>query len=196
MKRMSSIFFTLIAATFFILNSHAEPKTNHPAPNTQANEPTQKSTKPFKPEQSVFGNPLGSRNSYTINSTQKTDVNVQCVFINTADKIANLAIWTDPTSDQPEQTVHLEKGSKTKPFQALKNFHFKLAKTWWCRIYTPHQQVQKWNYCSYFSVSDANIVEYNPFSTWARAVKDKETSYHCRIKKPTKDVSFFYFKPK
>jgi len=147
-----------------------------------------------KPMLSIVGNPLGRKDNYTINSKKETNVNVECLFINTGKKPAELDIWTTPNTMDPNASVHLKSGSNSVPFQLIKRFHLNLKKQWWCRIYTPHKKIEKWNYCSYFSISDATITRHNPFSTWNKTIRSKDSSYHCRIKKPNHNVSFFYFK--
>ncbi len=143
---------------------------------------------------SVIGNPIGRKDNYTINSTEAMSVKLHCVFINTGKKPADLNIWTTPSDTTPKATIHLAAAGNHKPYQVSKRFTLTLKSHWWCRIYTPHGQANKWTYCSYFSISDATITEYNPFATWNKTIRSRNTSYHCRIKNPRGKVSFFYFK--
>ena len=147
-----------------------------------------------KPEVSINGNPIGNRDNYTINSTQEKNVSIECAFVNSGSKPAVIEIWSKPSDTKPIESIQLMSASKAKPFQVIKQFHFTLKNKWWCRIYTPHKDVKKWRYCAYFSISDGEIVEYNPFATWDKTIKSKDASYHCRIKKPDGNTSFFYFK--
>ncbi len=160
--------------------------------NTPAPTPAKPTT--TKPTVSIVGNPVGGEDSYTVNSATETSVNLQCVFINTGDKPADLQIWTVPKGVKPEDSIHLKAASNHKPFQVAKTFHLNLKPHWWCRIYIPRNQIEKWDYCSYFSISDATISKHNPFATWDKTTHSKDTSYHCRIKKPSGKMGFFYFK--
>jgi len=148
----------------------------------------------IKPQNSITGNPIGNRINYTINGLKERNLSVECVFINSGDKPVKLNIWTIPNEVDPQETILLDKGLAAKPFQVLKSFHFKLKNEWWCRIFTPNNTHLQWKHCTYFSISDADIIKHNPFGTWKIETQSSDTSYHCRIKKPDKNTSFFYFK--
>ncbi len=143
---------------------------------------------------SVNSNPMGRRDVYTINSNIERKITVRCVFVNSGSKPAALNVWLTPKSLKPDATVLLEAGSKVKPFQLKEKYSFELKPKWWCRIYTPHNQKDAWKNCAYFSVSDATVVEDNPFATWPKTSHSTDTSYHCQIVKPRGRLSFFYFK--
>jgi len=151
-------------------------------------------TSDFNNRLSVSGNPIGQRDNYTINSDDKKKVELSCTFENSGNTPADLFVWTNPTSNRPLQLIHLSPGTRKKPYQIKENYTFKLQKAWWCRIYTPHKNTPRWQYCAYLSVSDATIREINPFTTWDRSSRSRYTHYSCQLTKSDEKTSFFYFR--
>jgi len=147
----------------------------------------------IKPTTNIVGNPINRQDDYTINSDAAHWIDISCVFTNSGDQPANLQIWVTPHAAKPIKLVHLNPASKATPYQTSEQFHLQLNKHWWCRIYIPHKQQHKWDYCSFFSISDATLVEYKPFGNFDKTIYSKMTSYHCRIKKPDGKTSFFSF---
>ena len=146
------------------------------------------------PTVSIVGNPIGRKDSYTVNSQKEMSIKLNCTFINTGKTLANLNIWIRPDELKPKEMITLKAGTNRKPFKLVKEISLNLRPHWWCRIYTPHGQIEKWGFCAYFSVSDVTITEYNPFATWNKTIQSKDTSYQCRIDRPSGKVGFFYFK--
>ncbi|MCH9643932.1 MAG: hypothetical protein K0U29_04500 [Gammaproteobacteria bacterium] len=147
-----------------------------------------------KPIANIQGNPIGKKDNYTLNSNKAGEQTVECVFINSGDKSIRLKIRTNPTAKAQSKKIRLSKGSTTQPFQLMQRFHLQLAKHRWCHRALPAKTQSTWDYCAYFSVSDAKVSQKNPFTKWSNAIHSNTTSYNCRLKKPGNNISFFYFK--
>lgn len=150
--------------------------------------------KVMKPMTHIVGNPINRQDDYTINSESPQWINLHCIFTNSGDQPADLQIWIAPNEMKPIKSIHLKPASKATAFQVSEQFQLQLKKHWWCRIYTPKKQQHKWDYCSYFSIADATLVEYKPFGNFDKTIHSKTTSYQCRIKKPNGKTSFFMFR--
>ena len=148
----------------------------------------------FKPIANIQGNPVGKKNNYTLNSDKMSEQSVECIFINSGDKPAKLNIWTDPKAEQPNQDIHLSAGNAAKPFQLMKHLLLTLKSHWWCHTALPTQTNNQWPFCSYLSISDQEVTDKNPFRPWDKTIHSKSISYNCRLKKPHKKLSFFYYK--
>ena len=97
-------------------------------------------------------------------------------------------------AEQPNQDIHLSAGNAAKPFQLMKHLLLTLKSHWWCHTALPTQTNNQWPFCSYLSISDQEVTDKNPFRPWDKTIHSKSISYNCRLKKPHKKLSFFYYK--